>query len=140
MTLDLSAIKTRLEAATPGPWIYGSWSGQCHLNHHPHGQGECIYTYTLQDESCVSLPKENRELIGWNAYRTILNKQDAQFIANAPTDIANLIAEIERLQAKQDVAVSTLVTIKDALKALVPNMLPELIKFIEVRLDKIEKL
>lgn len=71
--IDKQAIKARLDAATPGPWKHFVWD-QEHLVRD--GNGRCIV-----DAVGLSLPNAN-------------------FIANAPTDIGALLAEIERLEGE----------------------------------------
>ena len=90
--LDLEPIKARYEAATPGPlW---RWD-----------------TYPSADDGrpCPSL-------IGAHGYGILScdgemngpKMADADLIANAPTDIAALIAEVERLrEILSDVSAST---------------------------------
>ena len=83
MPLDLDAIKTRLDAATPGPWAQ-----------HPE-----------VPRSIVSAGKPDFSLLALDAppedgpYAVVDSEGDADLIAHAPTDIAALVAEIERLRA-----------------------------------------
>lgn len=73
--LDLKDIRERLESlATPGPWQVekARYVPSCHAVYRPHGA-------LVVDE--------------------IICHRDAHFIANAPTDIEALIAEVERLRA-----------------------------------------
>jgi hypothetical protein len=75
----LDAIKARAEAATPGPWI-------AKTNRHPQCNGE--------PWGWISGAKENTT---WSGRR---GKANAEFIAHARTDIPDLIAEVERLEAE----------------------------------------
>ena len=75
--LDLEPIKERLTAATPGPWFADDDGG---VSTEPHA-----YTMT-------STPVVDTEGCGMG------NPKDATFIANAPTDITALVAEVERLE------------------------------------------
>ena len=80
-TLDLEPIKERLAAATPGPWKAkeDSWDG---------------YSVVIDDNGPgVSIIAEQ---IGQGEDG---GRGDAEFIANAPEDIAALVAEVERLRA-----------------------------------------
>lgn len=77
--VDLDAIKARLNAATPGPWkvairqpSYHYWSS--------HG-------IDAKDDPVIE-PSD------------YLSLDDAEFIANTPSDIAALIEEVERLQGE----------------------------------------
>lgn len=71
--LDLDAIEARLKAITPGEWHY--WS-----------PGE---------EERFRVDIEGR----WIAFK-VWDENDAQFIANAPADIAALLQRVEELEAK----------------------------------------
>ena len=75
--LDLDAIKARLAAATPGPWEEEREGGG-----YPTG---VVYGPDCTVTSCDSEPG------------TIHQCTNAIFIANAPSDIAALVAEVERL-------------------------------------------
>lgn len=76
--LDLDAIKARLAAATPGPWEEEREGGG-----YPTG---VVYGPDCTVTSCDSEPG------------TLHQCTNAIFIANAPTDIAALVAEVERLR------------------------------------------
>lgn len=75
--LDLQPIKDRLAAATPGPWTASP-------NVQPHGVAAVAEVNTV-------LVLSSGPLYGSPA-------QDADLIANAPTDLAALVAEVERLR------------------------------------------
>ena len=83
--LDLEPIKARLEAATPGPWDFYVLPQSVGITtatiHSEHGPRETCWT--------VDLPPE----IGGMG-----TEKDAEFIANAPEDIAALVAEVEQLR------------------------------------------
>ena len=73
----LKEIKERLEAATPGPWTiagWGIWS-------------EAAGTYVVEDSEGVSD-----------------NPATAQFIVNAPDDIAWLIEQLEAVPSLAEAA------------------------------------
>lgn len=100
----LKEIRERLEKATPGPWLKGSWRGQCKKSHY-HGGESCKYDYTLDaSAACVSTATENQELIGYDDYGPVLGDNDAEFIAHAREDIPFLLSEIERVTAERDEA------------------------------------
>ncbi len=85
---QLAEIEARLNAATPGPWI--------DTDSKPTAEGMLIVLAgsdpisTTAREVCVFCDMEECE--GEDL-------RDAKFIANAPADIATLIAEVRRLQA-----------------------------------------
>lgn len=86
------------EAATPGPWWKGSWSGQCHMPH-MHGRGSCKYEYTRKDSDCVSTEMENQTLIGYNDYGPVLAERDAQFIATFnPATVLGMLDRIDKFR------------------------------------------
>lgn len=85
MTLKtLQAIKDRLEKRTQGTWQpCKSDSPKWVFATRPHVDIDGVEIVTVSDSEW----KENRN-------------NDAEFVANAPADIAALIAEVERLQLK----------------------------------------
>jgi hypothetical protein len=116
MSLDLEPIKKRLAAATPGPW---KW---CDGNGVPEDAGQ-VYLYKggeleLQDPYVfdgfyslwqhIEIEEPEGEAqeepvisqIEYEGYihEMTISKEDAALIAAAPTDIAALIAEVERLR------------------------------------------
>lgn len=72
--IDIDAIKARLEAATPGPWEMA-------------GGNEWVSPIGIEVGPCADEG---------------VRQQDAEFIANAPSDIAALIEEVERLRGHID--------------------------------------
>ena len=85
MTLDLDPIRARLAAATPGPWhAYGNTLAA------EVGRCTCSPHYGAHERSC------GLEDIGQVVER------DADLIANAPADMAALIAEVERLRTENE--------------------------------------
>lgn len=75
--IDKDAIKARLANATPGPWKVGYSTDP-----------ECPGTSINGTYDCVIEP---------SGY---LATDDAIFIANAPTDVADLLEEVERLEGE----------------------------------------
>lgn len=73
----LAAIRARLDAATPGPWLIKA--------DQPYPQRICA-----NDDGLV--------LIAETFTDPAWPPADADLIANAPTDLADLIAEVERLR------------------------------------------
>ncbi|MCT1459888.1 hypothetical protein M3G03_10130 [Aestuariimicrobium sp. p3-SID1156] len=85
--LDLTPIKARLNAATPGPWENdgGGEVGQHWSSPKP------LASIVSTEVSCMAY------CYGGSA-AGVIRDEDADFIAHAPTDIAALVAEVERLQ------------------------------------------
>ena len=73
--LDIEAIKGRLNDATPGPWKA---------------------TYPINRKK-ASITQVKEDADGWSVHICDVLKEDAELIANAPTDLAACVAEIERL-------------------------------------------
>ena len=88
MTADLEAIRERAADATPGPWEVTSDGGMI-ITNHPYPSGQ------LPPESLVII-EDATELDDPDGPRT----EDMQFIANAPTDIAALLAMVDHLKDK----------------------------------------
>ena len=87
---ELAEIKGRLAAITEWPWIVFCRTGVRHR------MG--VTNKRLFDDSDAPEVLDAVEL-GEDA-GGIKSEADAAFIANAPTDIARLLAEVERLQTK----------------------------------------
>ena len=83
-TLDLEPIKERLAAATPGPWRV--WRDPDPTR---------VRATAVETAWCYGDIEGDTELI--TDY--LPTDADAEFIANAPEDIASLVAEVERLRA-----------------------------------------
>ena len=94
--LDLDPIRTRLEAASPGPWRWEDW-GDPPVDHERNA-------YTLASDELVGsdLLAGLTKAICTAAEATSMwkNPADADLIAHAPNDIAALIAEVERLRGQ----------------------------------------
>jgi|SRR5882757_2446695 len=82
VNLDIKAIKSRLDAATPGPWEWRdtSWVG---------ANGTDVREWDVtggefEDGSERGIPA---------------SEADAEFIAHAPADVGVLVAELVRLRA-----------------------------------------
>lgn len=85
MTLDLDPIRARLAAATPGPWFrrqIGTLAPEV-ASHH---------TTTWYGSPCT-------EAVVIHGFHND-NDLDLDLIANAPSDMAALIAEVERLRTE----------------------------------------
>ena len=84
--LDLDAIKARLAAATPGPWTSHGWEVDG-ADDEPAGERLIV--------------ADAKTVVGLSYYdgdHITCSRVDADIIANAPTDIAALVAEVERLR------------------------------------------
>lgn len=77
---DLAAIRARLAAATEGPWSQ---------RHYPDDVGIKVFSTVPHRRVGVRLI-----IAGWGH---VLRKADADLIAHAPTDLAALCDEVERL-------------------------------------------
>jgi hypothetical protein len=100
---ELIGLLTELDKrATPGPWMNGSWRGQCHKEHPHHGRGgddPCKYDYTMmrgddQDRE-VSLDGA-RTLIGHDEYDYVLRLDDARLIAELRTLLPDIITALKQ--------------------------------------------
>jgi hypothetical protein len=81
---NIEEAKARLEAATPGPWEY-----DCDGD-----TGDVLVRFGNSSPCYV------KELFFGNLeYSEREDHTTAEFIANAPTDVANLLALVERLGA-----------------------------------------
>ena len=94
--LDLEAIKTRIAKATPGPWEWVVRPKRHMLLHRFSARGSFTVLETQGDVE---------------AEYPCATDADRDLIQNAPTDLAALISEIERLHAELAAArVALLVT------------------------------
>jgi hypothetical protein len=83
----LDEIRKRLEAITPGPW-----------HALPPDDGTSYFPINGQDfKGRYGVENQNRAVFYASGFCT---GNDADFIANAPADIAYLLAELEATQAK----------------------------------------
>ena len=101
---ELDRLDALAQAATPGPWLQGMWSGICERPDHspPHpGPTECIYTQYLRTYrevlGYVSVAPDVT-LIGGHDQGAWLAPPDAEFIAASRTALPALVAEIRRLR------------------------------------------
>ena len=81
--IDIEAIKTRANAATPGPWTSGGCARRINK------ELKSVYVTVGANEMVRNICHGS-------------NENDADFIAHAPEDVAALLAEIERLTAELD--------------------------------------
>jgi len=88
MTLDLDAIKARLEGVTDGPWEYQKDGGKVRRIFQGNGGSQIATVSVFADWQ----PLEQKKMAHNRA------DQNARFIAAARTDIPALVAEVERLR------------------------------------------
>jgi hypothetical protein len=88
-TSDLEAIKARLAAASPGPWHHGSVDDRLHAVFDANADGEICTLYDVDGE-------------GFPADAFQGDAANAELIAHAPTDLAALVAEVERLRGENE--------------------------------------
>jgi len=100
---QLKHLRELAEAATPGPWFKGTWTGRC-FDDHKHGRS-CNYLYKKDLEpACVSIEHtQNMQLIGYTDYGTMLNDSNAEFIAGSnPAVMLALLDRIQELEADNE--------------------------------------
>lgn len=114
---ELARLKAIAEKATPGPWVTGYWSGQCHIDHkHGGAHGGCVYDYELNradddffGRCVVSAMTRESEICGTSDYGPIATREDAIFVAAFnPQQALALITQVERLTAERDEARASL--------------------------------
>ena len=92
----IEAIRTRLQAATPGPW---EWEGESKEDW-PQSDNSLVTAYVPEGE------KWREPLVsgwGYDASGISVHKDaDGELIANAPTDIAYLLNIIDQVSAAMD--------------------------------------
>ncbi len=79
---ELSAIRKRLDAATPGPWEL--WYGEL----------DWVSVGIDGDAVAECRTHINHQFSGWQ------NLRNATFIQHAPTDLRALLDEVEKLKAQ----------------------------------------
>lgn len=94
--LDLEPIKARSEAATAGPWFSDSY-GEIHSR-------PLSDEYVNLESRLLGASEDEWEVAefpetGVACITTGKQKEDAEFIANARSDVDALVAEVERLVA-----------------------------------------
>lgn len=88
MTIDLDAIRARLEAATSGPWRECKSYGAV-VSDRP------TLRYKSKEEADL-----DREFYGGYPICESATSFDRELIIHAPTDIADLLTEVERLEGE----------------------------------------
>lgn len=97
-----AAIRARLTAATPGPWVWDNYDD-------PHATG----SYLLADEGPVIEAFADYTLSAGN-------KADMAFIANAPADLAWALARIAQLELTGRIQAATVNGMEAQLAELLP--------------------
>jgi len=88
----LKEIRERLEKATPGPW---EWERADESDVSLGTKGSVYFEgHVLSCGYCKSCQKSGQRC-------TTPRETDSQFIANAPTDIADLLKEVEELRGER---------------------------------------
>ncbi len=86
---ELEAIRERLEKITPGPW---EWNDRQPLTL----SGGSRYESSIGDD-VIYIEHQLGGYISSCDVELGIHPADAEFIANAPTDVARLLEEVERL-------------------------------------------
>jgi len=94
---ELAAIRERLSAATPGPWV----------------------SYDGHEIDRVVNPDDAREdelIVGSLPYESggVVREEDTDFIAHAPDDVRTLLAEVECLRARGEALAAIAQVVADA--------------------------
>ena len=102
MTDAEKELRRLAQAATPGPWFAGAWSGQCHINHggiHP-GPPGCKYDYVKTEAyGFVSADAPGMSVVSETKNGTQMAARDKGFIAAAnPAAVLALLDRIEALE------------------------------------------
>lgn len=84
---ELTAIRARLAAVPAGPWWVDAGG---------------------PDETCSLVSADNRAIASFPFYAPFRNEGVEKFVANAPTDIALLLSEVDRLRSELAEALATL--------------------------------
>lgn len=116
---ELTAIKERLAAASPGPWRALTGERQ---RSHAHGNANAVFPMVLSNNEHVLA-----EMSPW------LSDADRTFIIHSRTDVEALVAEVERLMSERDRVVNYLRAIADdpeslGLEARILNIVANKIK------------
>jgi hypothetical protein len=99
MTPTLDELEKLARGATPGKWVQGMVSGQCHMKH-AHSPDVCQYDYRINadreyERRQISIPP-NITLIGTDERGPILSERNAAFIAAANPETVLALVRIAR--------------------------------------------
>src|SRR6185312_12884606 len=114
--LDLEPIKKRLKAATPGPWesdttknegSYGDGGPDCHEGYSSYqiivevdGKVQSLCDSINADHQLIEVDHGGDENGEWFDAWDEIARRNFDLIAHAPTDLADLLAEVERLRTE----------------------------------------
>ncbi len=105
MKLDLEDLKAKAKAATPGPWVQGSVSGRCHLNHQ-HNRGDCKYEHTISPSTNEVVTSDLESVLYTTSEYGAIRPCDSAFIAAAnPQVVLEMIDMLEMLANVSDLAI-----------------------------------
>ena len=91
MSERIEQIKTRLEAATPGPWKWHDFASTYT------DEPETIIVHTGNfDWEAIADGEYIAAMSAWDSQQAT----DAEFIANAPADVAFLLGMVDELRAR----------------------------------------
>lgn len=110
----LAAIRERLGAATPGPWKIEHDGDVVDIDHGP--ERTWPWRVITEDETSVIV-----DFTGGD----IPPDEDADLIANAPADLAWLLAENARLGAERDAATARAERAEAALRKILGDVRPD---------------
>ena len=96
--IDIEAIKSRLEAASEGPWTMCESGGPV-LDKNMRKSDGTFFVWTAEDD-CIIGP-DGTEVLGCSK-RLRCDKNDLHFMANARKDIEDLLAEVDRLSSGEN--------------------------------------
>jgi hypothetical protein len=109
--IDLEPIKARLQAATPGPWRWSMNTRSRDVRLDAEHSGRLIVMDFVRWGMQSAQPRfrtQPHDLM--TEYSDCMPHPDAALIAHAPTDIADLVAEVERLRMALDTVGSAIYT------------------------------
>lgn len=98
--VDLEGLERLLEAATPRPWVPGTWSGMCHIRHPEgiHGQGRCRYEPSLWDGPGIATETPDTQVVGTHYDELALSDADRALIVAAVNALPALLVEVRALR------------------------------------------
>jgi hypothetical protein len=92
---ELKAIRERVDAATPGPWQYGSYDGNYSIGSKV---GDYIAWNVARHKCCrLYIDEEGNEQFDCSGTGP-MNRNDAIFVANARADISRLLDYINYIE------------------------------------------
>ena len=98
---ELAAIRERVEAATPGPWV--AYANAPHEAAEARPPSGCSVDSRAVENALLGAGRHRDRNGGFyddSIADDVVMRADADFIAHAPTDLAALLAEVARLAAE----------------------------------------